>query len=109
LCGAVWPVRIERPEGRTTFGPIRRVESRRCDDRRQLPTTDTTVIAGLGQDTGTGQLGQAGKTGDDRVVGVSAEFFGSSLCEIVGAGSGGVEHRQRDQGLAAHRFSTSSG
>ena len=31
------------------------------------------------------------------------------MCEVVGAGAGGVEHRQRDQGLAAHRFSTSSG
>jgi len=31
LCGAVWPVRIERPEGRTTFGPIRRVEPTDCE------------------------------------------------------------------------------
>jgi len=72
--------------------------------QRTVVGESRTVIADLGQDTGTGQLGQAGKTGDDRVVGVSAEFVGSSLCEVVGAGAGGIEHRQQDKGLAAHRF-----
>jgi hypothetical protein len=37
--------------------------------QRTVVGESRTVIADLGQDTGTGQLGQAGKTGDDRVVG----------------------------------------
>lgn len=62
----------------------------------------SAVVADLGQDAGAGEVGQAGEAGDDRVVGVFAEFVGGSLLEVVGACAGGVEGREQRQGLSAH-------
>ena len=62
------------------------------------------VVTDLGEDAGPGHLGQTGKTGDDGMIGVLAEFLGRGLFEIVSAGAGGVEHRQQGHRLAAHGF-----
>src|SRR5271163_91040 len=68
-----------------------------------------TVVTDLGKNARTGQVRQAGETGDYGVVGVLAEFFTGQLFEFVGASAGGVEHRQQRQGLAAHRLLDESG
>lgn len=63
-----------------------------------------SFVADFGEHPGSGEVGQAGKAGDDVVVGVVSELLGRCLPKFVGTGAGGVEHCQQRQGLAAHRL-----
>jgi hypothetical protein len=59
------------------------------------------VVAELGQDTGSGVVGQPGEAGDDGVVGVLVECLGCGLPEFVDVAAFGVEDREQRERLAA--------
>lgn len=47
------------------------------------------VVADIGKKLGAGQVGHAGKNGNDRVIGVLAELRSGGLFEAVGVGAAG--------------------
>ncbi|MGW5581957.1 hypothetical protein [Micromonospora chokoriensis] len=62
------------------------------------------VVADLGQNAGTGHVGQTGEACHDRVVRVLVERFAGGLVKRIHAGAFDVQRPQQCQRLDAHRF-----